>query len=695
MKETFNLIIPESVLMSVFSDDTELFRSPSEPDCGDTVTIRLRIAHGSAKRAMLVTPEPSMAVVMNFVRSDGYFDWYETSIVCADTEVRYYFRIETEDGCIVCDRRGARAAENEGDTPTSAFGFTPGFHVPDWSKGALQYQIFTDRFCNGNPDNDVTDNEYYYAVGHSKHATDWDALPDDTDIRTFWGGDLQGILSKLDYLQQLGVEVLYLNPIFVSPSSHKYDTQDYGHVDPHLSVIAEDMEHRMEPWEKHNGYAPKYIKRTASKVNLESSDAFFALFCDEVHKRGMKLILDGVFNHCGSFSKWMDREGIYLNKPGYEAGAYQSVDSPYREYFRFRDMNNPKYGEYESWWGYATLPKLNYEGSEKLREEIYSIAEKWASPPYSIDGWRLDVASDLGHSPEFNHKFWTEFRRRVKKINPDLLIVAEHYGNPADWLEGDQWDTVMNYDAFMEPVSYFFTGMEKHSDEYRPDLHRNAEAFFNTMLEKMSVFQQPSLLCAMNQLSNHDHSRFLTRTSGHIGRLETSGSAAASDSVSKAMLRQAVLVQMTWPGAPTVYYADEAGQVGWTDPDNRRTYPWGHEDNELVRYHQTLARIRSRFPLLRTASVKPVYASEGVMAYGRFNEKNQLVAAFNSTDTEKSVRLGVLNIGAEEGQSFSCVLYTDNNGFGGEKEYPELCGLKVEKGEICFRLPPCSAVLFA
>ena len=677
------------LLSSIFSDETELFRSPSEPEPGDVVTVRIRTAKGGVSRAVLLAGD-CVAIMMEQTKTDAMFDYYEAGIVCLSRETSYSFALQSEFGDILYDKLGARFSDVSVKPPKEyAFRFTPGFHVPQWAKGALQYQIFPDRFCNGNAENDVSDYEYYYATGHSRHVQDWDAPPTDSDIRRFYGGDLQGILSRLDYLQSLGVEVIYLNPIFVSPSSHKYDTQDYSHVDPHLSVIAEDMDHSMESWEKHNGFAPKYIKRTTAKVNLEASDAFFALFCEQVHKRGMKIILDGVFNHCGSFSKWMDREGIYLNKQGYEKGAYQSADSPYREYFLFRESGNPRYGEYESWWGYPTLPKLNYEGSEKLREEIFAIAESWASPPYSIDGWRLDVAADLGHSLDFNHAFWKEFRKRVKVVNPDILILAEHYGSPSDWLHGDQWDTVMNYDAFMEPVSYFLTGMEKHSDEFRPDYHRDGERFFDTMFRTMAAFESPSLMCAMNQLSNHDHSRFLTRTNRTVGRTDSVGPKGAEENISLPVLREAVLIQMTWPGAPTIYYADEAGQVGWTDPDSRRTYPWGHEDGELIEYHRKLAELRNEIPVLKTGSLKKLFADTGIISYARFDGEQCAVIVCNHSEETSEVTLRVCDAGIVPGEKLLRCLQTTKSGFTVQPET-----LSVEGSEVTITLAPESAVLY-
>lgn len=697
MNEKENTDRLQLILSSVFSDETADYRTPVEPDEGDTVTVRIRVLTGTADRVCFKLGESVPPLLMAKCPDEGYFDYFETSFICPDREVCYSFEIETGYGTVFYDRTGART----GCLQIRPFRFMPGFHVPQWAKGALQYQIFTDRFCNGSPDNDVTDNEYYYAVGHSRHITDWNALPDATDIRNFYGGDLQGIASKLDYLQSLGVEVLYLNPVFVSPSSHKYDTQDYEHIDPHLSVISEDMEHSMESWEKHNGFAPKYIKRTVLQSNLESADAYFAWFCNELHSRGMRIILDGVFNHCGSFSKWMDREGIYLNKPGCEKGAYQSTDSPYRDYFLWYDESNPRPASlpgddgtnpgYEGWWGYSTLPKLNYEGSEGLKEKIISIAEKWAKPPYSIDGWRLDVAADLGHSTEYNHSFWKEFRARLKAVNPEILIIAEHYGDPSDWLRGDEWDTVMNYDAFMDPVSYFFTGMEKHSDSRDDGKYTNAKEFFRTALEKSSAMDYQSLLCAMNELSNHDHSRFLTRTNRTVGRSGTVGAGAAGDGIDKAVFRQAAMLQMTWPGAPTVYYGDEAGQVGWTDPDNRRTYPWGREDRELIEYHRVLSRLRSENPVLRDGSFKPMYSDRGVAAFARFNRDRRIIAVFSTSQEEQTVTVRVADIGAADGAVYSSLLHSDS------ERFSERSGarLYVADGSITLTLKPRSSEVLA
>ncbi len=360
---------------------------------------------------------------------------------------------------------------------------------------------------------------------------DWDKYPASMGVREFYGGDLQGVLDKMDYLEKLGIQVIYFNPLFVSPSNHKYDIQDYDNIDPHFGKIVDDEGEVLSPGETSNKQAGKYISRVTKKVNLDASNELFAKVVAEAHKRGIRVIIDGVFNHCGSFNKWLDREGIYQGREDYADGAYISKESPYHSFFSFFEEDAEKWpgnGSYDGWWGFDTLPKLNYEGSGELEEYILNIGRKWVSAPYNADGWRLDVAADLGHSQEYNHEFWRKFRKAVKTANPEAIILAEHYGDPASWLQGDQWDTVMNYDAFMEPITWFLTGMEKHSDEKNDSLLGNATWFFDTMRHNMAKFHPQSLMVAMNELSNHDHSRFLTRTNGRVGRTSSLGPEAAN-----------------------------------------------------------------------------------------------------------------------------------------------------------------------
>ena len=676
-----------SFASAFFSDETERFRSPSEPDPGQPVTIRLRGPNLPALSVYLLTGENLVAIPMREAEKDSIFSVFETQLICFDKPVSYYFLIKYQGRSYVYQKDGIkRQGRDRKPNPHFHFRFTPGFHTPTWAKGAVQYQIMVDRFRNGNPENDVSDGEYCYIGDYVSHAKTWDTVPKDGDYRNFYGGDLQGVMEKLDYLQSLGVEVIYFNPIFLSPSSHKYDTQDYEHIDPHLAVIVDDIDYRLPPGNYRNTDALRFIRRVTSEENLARSDELFATLCQEIHRRGMRIILDGVFNHCGSFHKWMDKEGVYRKTREFSPGAYQSPDSPYRSYFHFDGPDSPGY---EGWWGHDTLPKLDYEGAPDLSERIIDIACRWAMPPYSIDGWRLDVAADLGHSVHYNHVFWQEFRRRLKEVNPELLILAEHYGDPSPWLKGDQWDSVMNYDAFMEPVTFFLTGMEKHSDGQREDLYQNGELFFETMQTNMARFEWGSLQCAMNELSNHDHSRFLTRTNRKVGRLNTLGSAAAGEGIDKSVFREAAVIQMTWPGAPTIYYGDEAGVVGWTDPDCRRTYPWGNEDEDLIELHRLLIAMRRLHPCLRSGSLKPLGAGPGWISYARFDDGDCVVVVCNNGEEPISVSLRLRDIGAKDGEQFTRSLCTGEDGFVFEPKG----AWAVAQGDLGIDVAPRSAIL--
>ena len=621
---------------ALHSDETEFFHSPLEPKAGDVVTIRFRTAKDDVDEVVLVSGKKD--IYLEKETSTDVFDYYKTEIVAENEIIRYYFEIRKNDKVVIYNRRGAFYDVRE----QYQFAIVPGFETPDWAKGAVMYQIYTDRFCNGNTDNDVLSNEYFYINDTVKKIDEWDKIPATLDVGNFYGGDLQGVWDKLDYLQHLGIEVLYFNPLFVSPSNHKYDCQDYEHIDPHLTVVKNDGGRVLEDRCFDNMQASKYIARTANLENLEASNEFFARFCEELHRRGMKIIIDGVFNHSGSFNKWMDRERIYEGQDGFAKGAYVDASSPYHTFYHFNHQDEwPYNSSYDGWWSNDTLPKLNYEESPLLEDYIIEIGKKWVAPPYCVDGWRLDVAADLGHSAEYNHHFWKRFRKEVKAVNPNVMIYAEHYGDASSWMQGDQWDTVMNYDAFMEPLTWFMTGMEKHSDAYKPEYYRNGEFFEGCMSHYMTAFHMPSLMTAMNQLSNHDHSRFLTRTNHVAGRLATAGAEAAQKDVKKHVMEMAVAFQMTWIGAPTLYYGDEAGVCGFTDPDNRRTYPWGKEDFELVEFHREMIAIHRRNPVLKFGSTKILKAEKEILAFARFDEKDQMLTVINMSDEEQVVKLPV------------------------------------------------------
>lgn len=667
----------------LFHDCTEEYRNPSEPDKNTDVFIKFRTVKNNADKIGIVTD--GVYTPMKKTSYDSRFDYYTTTVHVGETQFRYYFEVVTGRATVYFNQLGAMTELNQ----DYDFAINPGFKTPGWVKGAVIYQIYVDRFYNGDKSNDVVDHEYNYIGEHVNRVENWDKYPATMGVREFYGGDLEGVIQKFDYLQDLGIQCIYFNPLFVSPSNHKYDIQDYDYIDPHFGKIVEDGGDVLPEGVWDNSKATKYIKRVTSLANLEASNELFAHLVDEAHKRGIKVIIDGVFNHCGSFNKWLDRERIYENSNDFEKGAYVSADSPYKDFFQFNDMGAwPYNGTYNGWWGHDTLPKLNYEGSKKLEEYILNIGRKWVSPPYNVDGWRLDVAADLGFSAEYNHEFWRKFRNAVKEANPDAVILAEHYGDPYSWLQGDQWDTIMNYDAFMEPLTWFLTGMEKHSDSFKQEKIGNPSYFFDSMRHNMSRMGDSPVRISMNELSNHDHSRFLTRTNRTVGRTDSRGPKAAEMNVNKGVFKEAVVVQMTWPGAPTIYYGDEAGVCGWTDPDNRRTYPWGHEDKELIEFHKAVINIHKSVPALIDGSYKNLFGEYNVIAYGRFKRSSQAVTIVNNNEHEKQVDIPVWECEIPDGSIMREAIISERDTFRlDDREFT------VDNGKITINMPAFSSVI--
>lgn len=668
---------------AIFSDETENYRYPSVPVSGKNFTITLRVGKDNIDSAYICYG--CCYVKMQKNHSTDFFDYYEGTFICDSEPMNYYFQIICDSRTYFYNKAGVVKDIN------SEYNFTilPDFSTPSWAKGAVMYQIYVDRFYNGDKSNDVVTNEYEYLGLKSKHIEDWDTPLENMDVCNFYGGDLQGVIDKMDYLSDLGIDAIYFNPIFVSPSNHKYDIQDYEHIDPHYGVIVTKTGNPLSNEDKDNKNATLYMARTTDPKNLEASDQLLAKLIGIAHSKGIKVILDGVFNHCGAFNKWLDREGFY-EKNGYPVGAYASENSPYHNFFNWTGGEWPNNEHYSSWWDHPNHPKLNYEHSDELYTYIMNIARKWVSPPYNADGWRLDVAADLGLSKEFNMKFWRDFRKVVKNANPNAVIIAEHYGDPKDWLMGDKWDTVMNYDAFMEPITWFLTGMEKHSE--KADIHKynNAGDFEASMRYYTSRFSNESLNVAMNQLSNHDHSRFLTRTNRKTGRLHTSGTFEADTGINLGIMKEAITFQMTWPGAPTIYYGDEIGMTGWTDPDNRRPFRWDDMNEDILSYHKCLINIRHSRKIFKSGSLDYLYMGYGLICYGRWNKNDYGTVILNNQYKATDISVPVWRLGAKNGDTMiSLVISNMTNFIQNNTVYI------VKNGCIKVSLPPFSSCVIA
>ncbi|MDA8221298.1 bifunctional glycogen debranching protein GlgX/4-alpha-glucanotransferase [Desulfosporosinus sp.] len=457
--------------------------------------------------------------------------------------------------------------------------------VPEWYKRGVMYQIFIDRFFNPHEKGFICDprkntllhadwsDQPVYIKDEQGRVTDWD----------FFGGTLQGVIEKLPYFQELGISILYFNPIFEASSNHKYDTADYHKIDP-----------------------------------MYGDDLVFKRLIDTARHCGISIILDGVFSHTGS-------DSIYFNKYGNypEVGAYQSVDSLYYNWYKFKKDRQ----EYESWWGVDSLPEVN-EMNSSYRQFLYgsenSVVQKWLK--VGVAGWRLDVADEL---PD---EFIQELRQAIKSINPNAVLIGEvwedasnkiSYDSPRQYFLGDELDAAMNY-PFRNSLLSFMLGQSDAKDVYQ---------------EIMSLYEnypRENFYAAMNLIGSHDTIRVLTLLGNAPPEKSLMNTEQRTFRLSPPARRLAVqrlkllsLLQMTFPGVPCIYYGDEAGVEGYADPYNRGTYPWGREDREINDWYGRILRMRAEFEVLQTGQFEPFYFEPDVYGFSRAGNEEEIVILIN------------------------------------------------------------------
>jgi len=671
------------------SRDT-LFRTPAGPVTTDTeVTLRLRAASGDLTEAKVRLwndrTNAQSLLNMNLVADDGTYEWWELQVPISEDPTIFWYRFIAIDGTATAyyeddDTRDQGWGQTFSESPDNSWQLTmydPGFHTPDWVKNGVIYQIFADRFRDGDPTNDTPVGTFFYEENPTIQRSNdtagfWNANicdPRDADSdcpgiysQNFYGGDLQGVLEKLDYLQDLGVSVIYFNPIFESPSNHKYDTTDYALIDDNFGDLA-----------------------------------LFQTLVDEAHARGMKIVLDGVFNHTSSDSIYFDRYGRYT-----EVGACESEASPYRDWYYFTDVTpgtgpcvgsdgTPNAANYESWFGFDSLPKLQAHNPD-VRALIWdspgSIVQQWIS--VGVDGWRFDVGGDIdpGVTNDPDNDYWEGFRASVPA---DTYMVIEEWGNASPWLLGDEMDATMNYQYSSAMLSFWrdttFTDNDHNMGSSAGELAPLAPSQLDNRLHNWIERYPPEAMYAMmNLLGSHDTNRalFMLDENAATG----TDSAPLEDPAydwTDALTRQkgVALLQMTLPGAPTIYYGDEVGLVGpvyyyggkWEDdPYNRLPYPWldetgtpfyphlqsgGAGQTDLLPYYQNLIAARNTHPALRTGSFETLLVDDtaNMYAYGRFLDDNSdaglvLVNRSGSAQSMTVKVSGWLPVGA----SFSDVL---------------------------------------
>ena len=503
--------------------------------------------------------------------------------------VWYWFRLFWEDGSsILLDRSGYHGGENVQSWQLTVYEESS---TPAWFGCGVVYQIFPDRFCRLELPDPAG------MVGSRTIHENWSNLPDwrpdaQGEVRNcdFFGGSLQGILSKLDDLADFGVTVLYLNPVFESASNHRYNTADYRAIDPMLGT--EDDFHHL---------------------------------CQEAKRRGIRVILDGVFNHTGSQSRYFNADGFYS-----DTGAAQSPDSPYYHWYSF----HPWPADYDAWWGIRTLPAVR-EDAPDYRDFIIrgqdSVVRHWLRAGAS--GWRLDVADELPDD------FIGEIRTAMEETAPDSFLLGEvwedattkiAYSMRRRYLLGQELHGVMNYPFRTALIAYLLGG---DADEFRETLESLRENY-----------PPHAFYSLMNFLSTHDTPRILTVLGAdHVPDSKEERAvfrlSPARRQLGLKRLRLAALVLFTFPGAPTVYYGDEAGMEGWEDPFNRAGYPWGQEDSELKSFFSKLAHLRREQPALQTGQLHWRWTAGSLLVFARELDGQLLTTVVNAADTPQTLTL--------------------------------------------------------
>ena len=413
------------------------------------------------------------------------------------------------------------------------------------------------------------------AVPKPTNLEPWDVPP---TIHGFKGGDLLGVSEHLDYLQDLGITAIYFTPVFASTANHRYHTYDYHKIDP-----------------------------------LLGGDGAFRILLDAAHARNIRVVLDGVFNHAS--------RGFYQFNHTLENGPA----SPYLDWFHFHQFPPNAYDErhppgYAAWWGIPALPKFNTQ-TPAVREFLLQVAEHWVRQ--GIDGWRLDVPGEIG-----DDSFWQEFRQRVKAVNPEAYIVGEVWEDSRHWLQGDQFDAVMNY-LFGERVIAYMIGSHLdrgllHGQSWNPAHPLDGPGFAAGIEYLLNLYPREVTEVQLNLLDSHDTARFLTMARGDVSAL-----------------RLATLFQMSYPGAPSVYYGDEIGLQGGRDPDCRRAFPWDLQawDLELRAYFKAAIALRHGHPALRTGTYQALYAADGVYVFARSLDSDYVLIALNTARARRNVHL--------------------------------------------------------
>ena len=593
----------ENWLLSIHSDGTDDFLNNPSPKIGDKIKVRLRMVENPSVKHVLILSFPDGIEhfeEMSVLKTEHGLVYYEAELEISENRLQYQFYIVCDDIIYYYTQNGITTYIPD---HTYDFVILADYEQPEWVRDSVFYQIFPERFCNGNPENDVRTGEYAQNGFETIKIENWEKTPLDYEhghCLDFYGGDLEGIIQKIPYLKKLGITALYLNPIFVAPSVHKYDCLDYFHVDPHFG-------------------GDKALEKLST----------------ELHKNGMKLVLDISINHTGTDHKWFNRDCVWFPK---SVGAYNNPESEERGYYFFGENNS-----YLGWFNVETMPTLNYT-SESLRQKIYkaedSVLKKWLKPPYSIDGWRFDVADVFARNgkTQLDRELWPEICSSIKAENPKAYILAEDWGDCPEHLQGDQWDSPMNYYACARPIRQFFGEpdlfMTRHPLLRGVPYKMTADDLKNRVMEHFAKLPFAMWENQFNLIDSHD-----------VGRLHN------NPKISSEQYRGAVIFQFMLTGAPSVYYGDEAQIEGLTETMEGCRYPmpWNSdfEQTENYKLYSKIIKLRNKTKALRRGGMKFIYSEGRTFALARFYKDEAFVAVISNEDTETKIKLPLWAIGAK------------------------------------------------
>lgn len=590
------------ILNSIYHDSTINYVSNPFPKIGEEIKIKVRfLKNEKIHNVFLRYRKYGEEVIqeMNFDYEKNGLVYYSTSVKVREEIFSYIFIFTTLDEVYYYNQRGIFDYRLDN---SNNFKILSDYNSPSWMSKSVFYQIMPDRFRNGNDEITIKSKDYEY-MGYRPINMKWYEKPrvwEETRNLDFYGGDFYGIIEKLDYLQELGINAIYLNPIFKSPTMHKYDALDYFEIDKSLG-----------------------------------GDEAFIKLSEEIHKRNMKIILDISINHTSSSSKWFNKDGIFYDK---SIGAYNNPESPYREFYFIEDD-----GSYFTWMGVETMPALNYS-SQKLRDIIYrnedSVIKKYLKPPYNIDGWRFDVADVMARNEKINvyYEVWEEINKEIKKVKKDALILSEEWQDAPEMYNGKRWDSTMNYFGANLPIREFagevdvFTRRNEKLSLLKP--YFSSEKLKNRILQTM--VNQPTIINyqMFNLIDSHD-----------ISRLNNNPNVSYENYIG------AIITLFGLPGAVNIFYGDEIYLDGYIGPVEGCRYPmnWKSELNDIEKetndIYKKLIQLKTKKEAYQFGGFKILYAKGDVFAFTRFVEDEAYIIVWSKSKNKEKISIDLAKIG--------------------------------------------------